>query len=92
MSLSIYKFSTYTIPKTQKMVLDAPLLDTQHYKENIKGKVKKSRERSCAPPLHVGVEAIEKGAFGSLSTLLFFNNYYVGIYTITQCIIILIYK
>ena len=27
------------IPKTQKMVLDASLLDTQHYKVEIKGKV-----------------------------------------------------
>ena len=27
------------IPKTQKMVLDATLLNTQHYKVRIKGKV-----------------------------------------------------
>ena len=27
------------IPKTQKMVLDAALLNTQHYKVKIKGKV-----------------------------------------------------
>ena len=33
------------IPKTQKMVLDAALLSTQHYKVRIKGKVEKSRER-----------------------------------------------
>ena len=32
------------IPKTQKMVLDASLLNTQHYKVQIKGKVKQSRE------------------------------------------------
>ncbi len=32
------------IPKTQKMVLDAPLLNTSHYKVRIKGKVDKSRE------------------------------------------------
>ena len=38
------------IPKTQKMVLDASLLNTQHYKVGIKGKVEKSRERSCALP------------------------------------------
>ena len=36
------------IPKTQKMVLDAALLDTQHYKVRIKGKLKQSRERSSA--------------------------------------------
>ena len=38
------------IPKTQKMVLDASLLNTQHYKVRIKGKVEQSRERSSAPP------------------------------------------
>ena len=34
------------IPKTQKMVLDASLLNTQHYKIEVKGKVEQSRERS----------------------------------------------
>ena len=34
------------IPKTQKMVFDAALLSTQHYKVRIKGKVEQSRERS----------------------------------------------
>ena len=38
------------IPKTQKMVLDTTLLNTQHYKERIKGKVEQSREKSSAPP------------------------------------------
>ena len=38
------------IPKTQKMELDAALLNTQHYKVKIKGKVEQSRERSCALP------------------------------------------
>ena len=37
------------IPKTQKMVLDAPLLNTQHYKVRIKGKVEQSWE-GVAPP------------------------------------------
>ena len=32
------------IPKTQKIVLDASLLNTQHYKVRIKGKVESSRE------------------------------------------------
>ena len=32
------------IPKTQKMVLDASLLSTQHYKVRIKGKVEQSRK------------------------------------------------
>ena len=38
------------IPKTLKMVLDASLLNTQHYKVRIKGKVEQSRERSNALP------------------------------------------
>ena len=36
------------IPKTQKMVLNAALLNTQHYKVRIKDKVEQSRERSSA--------------------------------------------
>ena len=54
------------IPKTQKMVLDAALLNTKHYKVRIKGKVGQSTERSSA--LHLGVVALEKGAFESSST------------------------
>ena len=38
------------IPKTLKMVLDTSLLNTQHYKVRIKGKVDQSRARSCALP------------------------------------------
>ena len=38
------------IPKTLKMVLDASLLNTQHYKVRIKGKVEQSREMSSALP------------------------------------------
>ena len=38
------------IPKTQKMVLDASLLNTQHYKVRIQGKVEQSRERNSALP------------------------------------------
>ena len=36
------------IPKTQKMVLDVYLINTQHYKVWIKGKVEQSREMCCA--------------------------------------------
>ena len=36
------------IPKTHKMVVDAALLNTQHYKVRIKGKVEQSREWSSA--------------------------------------------
>ena len=38
------------IPKTQKMVLDASLLNTQNYKVRIKGKVDQSSERSSILP------------------------------------------
>ena len=47
------------------MVLDAVLLNTQHYKVRIKSKVEQSKEWSDASPL--GVVAIEKGVFGSSS-------------------------
>ena len=43
------------------MVLDTSLLNTQNYKVRIKGKVELS--------LHLDVVAIDKGAFGSPSTL-----------------------
>ena len=36
------------IPKTKKMVLDAALLSTQHYKVRINGKVEQSRKWSNA--------------------------------------------
>ena len=38
------------IPKIKKMVLDATLLNTQHYKMRIKGKMEQFRERSSALP------------------------------------------
>ena len=38
------------IPKTSKMVPDTSLLNTQHYKVQIKGKVEQSREKSSALP------------------------------------------
>ena len=38
------------IPKTQKMVLDATLLNTQHYKIWIKGKVEQSKQQSSTLP------------------------------------------
>ena len=44
------KESRGSMPKTQKMVLDAALLNTQHYKVWIKGKVERSGERSSALP------------------------------------------
>ena len=51
------------------MALNATLLNTQHYKIRIKGKVEKSREWSSALPYtSVWVVAIEKETFGSPST------------------------
>ena len=38
------------IRKTQKMVLDTALLNTQYCKAQIKGKVEKSKEKSSAIP------------------------------------------
>ena len=36
--------------RLKKMALDVPLLNTQHYKVGIKGKVEQSEERSSALP------------------------------------------
>ena len=63
------------IAKTQKMVLDTTLLKTKRYKVMIKGKVELSKESSSAP-LHLGLVAIETGAFGSPST----NFTYIAIH------------
>ena len=54
--------------KTKKMVLDAALLNIQHYKVRIKDKVAAIQGMEKCPPLHLGVIATEKGAFGSPST------------------------
>ena len=51
--------------KDLKMVLDTSFLNTQYYKVRIKSKVEQSEGKSSAPPLHLGVVVIEKGAFGS---------------------------
>ena len=40
----------WVIPKTQKMVLDAALLNTQLYKVRVKGEVEQSREWSSVLP------------------------------------------
>ena len=54
------------IPKTQKMLLDAALLNTPHNKIRIKGKVEQIRELSSA--LHFGVVATKNETLGSPST------------------------
>ena len=41
---------SYQRLKKKKMLLDASLLKTQHYKVQIKGKMEQSRERSCVLP------------------------------------------
>ena len=50
------------------MVLDASLLNTQHYKVQIKGKWNNPGE-GVASPLLLSVVAIEKGAFGLVLTM-----------------------
>ena len=71
------------IPKTLKMVLDTFLLITQQYKVRIKDKVEQSREKSSA----LGVEAIEKGAFWSPSTMVANFTYLQGRYVFNSQII-----
>ena len=53
------------------------LLSTQHYKVRIKGKVKQSWEWSSTPPLHHGVVAIEKEAFGLPLTKVINFSYFI---------------
>ena len=72
----------WVFPETQKMVLDAILLNTQHYRVRIKGKVKQSREWRSTLPLHLSEVAIEKGAFGSSLTKVANFTYMVSSITI----------
>ena len=59
------------------MGLDASLLNTQHCKVQIKGQVEQSREKGSTLPLHLGVIAIEKGAFRSpLTTVANFTFFF----------------
>ena len=60
------------IPKTQKMVLDASLLNPQHYKVWIKGKVEHSGERSSTFPY----TAIEQGVDLDYNCQLYFIYIY----------------
>ena len=50
------------IPKTQKMVLDASLLNTQHYKVRIKGKVEQLGKGLAPSPTH-WCSSYRKGSF-----------------------------
>ena len=56
------------ILNTQKMVFDASLLNTQHYKVRIKGKEGAIQGKRLRPTLNLGILAHEKGAFGLPST------------------------
>ena len=62
--------------RLKKMVLDAALLNTQHCKVKIKGKVVQYREW-VALSQHLSVVAIEKGAFGSPSTMVANFTYFL---------------
>ena len=78
----------------KKMILDAPLLNTQQCKVGIKGKVEQSRERNSILPYTNGVVAIEKEAFGSpqlrspilLTYFFYFFGYFRLIETQNVCI------
>ena len=70
--------SLVVILKTQKWYLIYPCL-TRYYKVRIKGKVEKPWKSSNARLLHLGVQAIEKGSFGLLSTTVA-NFIYIYIY------------
>ena len=60
------------------MVLDAALLNTQHYEERNKGKVE--QEMELCPPHNFGVVAIEKGTFESPSTMVANFTYFITIH------------
>ena len=72
--------SGQVIPKTQKMVLDTSLLNTQHYKVHFKGKVEQSREGVAPLQHYLDVVAIERGAFGyRLTTVANFTFFYLSL-------------
>ena len=50
------------------MILDATLLNIQNHMVRIKKLSEANQGMDCFSPLHLGVVAIEKGAFGSPST------------------------
>ena len=48
------------ILKTQKIVPDASLLNTQHYQVRMKGKVEPFKKKELCSPLYLGVVTIKK--------------------------------
>ena len=82
------------IPKTQKMVLDASLLNTQHYKVWIKGKVGPSRE-GVAPSPTLWCSSYRKGGLRvtlNYGRQLYFTYIYINLYTHTHMYIYFIFK
>ena len=71
----------WVIPKTQKK-LDTTLLNIQHYKVQIKGKVQQLKERSSAFSQQLGAVANEKEAFQSPLTMVANFTYYIYIYIV----------
>ena len=63
------------MPKTQKMVLDATclILSIIRYESRVKWN---NPGKEYRPPLHFGVVANEKGAFGSTSTKVANSNFF----------------
>ena len=68
------------MPKIQKMVIDASLLNTQHYTIWIKGKWIKPRKGVVASPTPQSVVAIEKRTFGLLLTKISQLSIYIYVY------------
>ena len=78
------------IPKTLKMVHDASLLNTQHYKVRIKGKVEKSRERSSALSYSSVLQLSKREPSSMVAKFTFFTYIYIYIYIYNITIVPLI--
>ena len=83
------------IPRTQKMVLDAALLSTQHYKVRINGKVEQSRERSSALPYTSVWKLLKREPSGHprlwSPTFFLFTNIYVFT-LVCVCVCVRVFK
>ena len=60
------------ITKIQKLVLDSSLLNTQHYKVRIKGKVEQSSERYSAVPYISMLQLLKREPSGDPRLLLMY--------------------
>ena len=77
----------WVIPKTQNMVLDTSLLNTQHYKVRIKSKLEQSRERRSALPYTLVWELLKRDLWVALvqsPTLYIYIYIYTHTHTYTQ--------